>query len=97
MNRKGVFTAVLAFAGVILSIAPAFWERGISKAAALGHIIPWTILVLYIVFARPDGISQNFNTYLTILAVVNGISLAFDYVDSYKWIKGNRFVVRPNV
>ena len=92
---EGVFTAVLVFAGVILSTAPAFWERGISKVAALGHIVPWTILVLHIAFARPDGISENFNTYLTILAIVNTISLAFDYVDSYKWIRGDRAVVRP--
>ena len=92
---EGVFTAVLVFAGVILSTAPAFWERGISKAAAIGHIVPWTILVLHIIFVRPDGISASFDTYLTILAVVNGISLAFDYVDAYKWIKGDRAVVRP--
>ena len=94
---EGVFTAVLVFTGVILSTAPAFFERGISKAAALGHIIPWTILVLHIAFARPEGISAGFDTYLTILAVVNGISLAFDYVDSWKWIRGDRAVVRPAV
>ena len=27
-ETEGVFTAVLVFAGVILSTAPAFWERG---------------------------------------------------------------------
>ena len=92
---EGMLTAGLVFAGVILSTAPAFFERGLSKAGAFGHLVPWTILVIHILIARPEGGSDVYNTYLTVLAVVNGISLAFDYVDSYKWLKGDRAVVRP--
>ena len=93
---EGVLTATLVFAGVILSTLPAFFERGISKAAAIGHLVPWTILVVHIIIARPEGGSDAYNTYLTILAIVNGISLAFDYVDAYKWVKGDRAVLRPS-
>ena len=92
---EGVFTASLVFAGVLLSILPVFFERGVSRVGSFGHLVPWTILVLHIVFARPDGISAVFNVYLTILALVNSISLAFDYMDAYKWFRGDRAVVRP--
>ena len=87
--------AVLVWVGMLLSGAPIPFERGISKAAALGHLVPWTILVALILFARPEGGSAAYQTYLTVLAVVNSISLAFDYLDSYKWFKGDRAIVRP--
>lgn len=91
----GVWVAVLAWTGMLLSLAPVPFERGISKAAALGHVPPWTILVIYIFFfARPEA-TGAYGIYLTILGVVNTISLGFDYLDSYKWLRGDRAVVRP--
>jgi hypothetical protein len=56
--------------------------------------VPWTLLIGYLLFARPEG-SAAFGIYLNILLVVNAFSLAFDYPDSYKWLKGDRAVVRP--
>lgn len=53
--------------------------------------MPWSVLVLYIVLARP-AVGGSYDIYLTILAVVNIISLAVDYADSYKWLKGDRAV-----
>ena len=93
---SGVLVAALVLSGVALSVAPVFFIRGFSKALAPGHLVPWTLLIGLIVFARPDG-SAAYGTYLNILLVVNGLSLVFDYVDSYKWLKGDRAVVRPNV
>ncbi|AXI48068.1 hypothetical protein C1J03_19915 [Sulfitobacter sp. SK012] len=88
------FVVFLVVAGMLLSLAPVPFERGLSKATAIGHVVPWTLLVAYILFARPEG-SGSYQTYLTVLAVVNAISLAFDYVDSLKWLKGDRAVARP--
>lgn len=90
----GVLIATLVISGVTLSVAPIFFIRGFSKALAPGHLVPWTLLIGYLLFARPEG-SAAFGIYLNILLVVNAFSLAFDYPDSYKWLKGDRAVVRP--
>lgn len=88
---EGPLIAGLVAAGMLLSLSVVPFERGLSKLTAVGHLIPWTILVLHIVFARPE-IDGVYDLYLTVLAVVNTISLAFDYVDSYKWLRGNRAI-----
>lgn len=88
---EGSFVAMLVVAGMVLSLAPIPFERGLSKLTAIGHLVPWTILVLYILLVRPE-VGDAYDVYLTILAVVNSISLAFDYTDTYKWLKGERGV-----
>jgi len=93
---SGGLIATLVLSGVALSVAPVFFIRGFSKALAPGHLVPWTILIGLIVFARPEG-SAAYRTYLNVLLVVNGFSLVFDYVDTYRWLKGDRDVVRPKV
>jgi len=57
----------------------------------LPHIIPWTALVVLIIFYRPDA-TGKYDIFLWVLLVTNLISLAFDYVDSLKWIKGSRAI-----
>ena len=83
--------AALVGVGMLLSLLPIPFERGLSKATAFGHVIPWTILVVYIVFFKPaaDGL---YGVYLSALVIVNTVSLVFDYMDSFKWIKGDRAV-----
>lgn len=88
---KGIFIASLVGAGMFLSLLPIPFERGLSKLTAVGHLIPWTVLVFYIVFVSPET-DGNYGVYLMVLTAVNTISLAFDYVDSYKWIRGDRLV-----
>jgi len=77
----------------IIAMAPngplILYDRGFGKIMAIPHLLPWTILVIWIVFARPpaDGV---YNTYLTALAVINTISLVFDYRDAYLWWRERR-------
>ena len=87
----GILIAFLANIGVLLNIPVVVRDRGFSKAMALPHLVPWTLVVLIILFTRPEG-SAGYGTYLTILALVNIISLVFDYPDAYKWWKGDRAV-----
>lgn len=88
---KGPLIASLVAAGMFLSLLPIPFERGLSSLTAIGHLIPWTILVLYILFAMPEA-GGTYAVYLSVLALVNTISLAFDYVDSYRWLKGDRAI-----
>ena len=76
----GVLIAVLALSGMIFTVALVIATGGFSKLAAAGHILPWTLLVWILVFAKPDG-TTVYQAFLTALLVINLISLAFDFND----------------
>ena len=86
---SGVWIAILAIGAMMLNMPVMLYDRGFSKLMAFPHLIPWTILVLWIAVARPVG-SDGYGTYLWILLVTNIISLGFDYPDALKWWKGDR-------
>ena len=83
---SGVLIAVLAMSGMIITVSIVIATGGFSKLAAAGHVLPWTPLVLMLIFARPDGTSV-YQTFLTALLVINLISLAFDFNDLRIWLK----------
>ncbi len=91
---SGVWIAVLAIGAMMLNIPVMFYDKGFSKLMAFPHLIPWTILVLWIAFARPIG-TEAYAAYLWILLIANMISLGFDYPDALKWLKGDREPARP--
>jgi len=79
----GMLIAFLANIGMLLNIPVMIYDRGVSKLMSIPHLLPWTALVLVILFNRPEA---------TGLLIINIISLVFDYVDSMKWIKGDRAI-----
>ena len=81
--------AFLANIGIMLNLPVMVLNKGFSKAMALPHIIPWTILIVMLLTNRPEAVG-NYDAYLTVLLVVNAISLAFDYPDALKWLGGDR-------
>ncbi len=91
----GQWIAFLAIIAVLMNVPVLFYARGFSKLMAFPHLVPWTILLAWLIFGRPEG-SSAFELYLTILLVVNAISLVFDYADAVSWFRGNRDVARPN-
>jgi len=88
-ESMGIWIAFLANIGMLLNIPVMFYDRGISKLMSIPHLIPWTVIVVLIIFDRPEA-TGIYDTYLWALLVTNLISLAFDYVDSVKWIMGDR-------
>ena len=89
----GVWIAILAILGMMPNIFIILYERGFSKLMSIPHLLPWTGLVLLIIFARLEG-SAGFEVYLWVLLVITSISLIFDYIDALKWWKGDRSVAR---
>jgi len=83
--------AFLANIGMLLNIPVMIYDRGVSKLMSIPHLIPWTALVLIILFNRPEA-TGLYDTFLSALLIINIISLVFDYVDSMKWIKGDRAI-----
>ena len=86
---SGVWIAILAIGAMMLNLPIMLYDRGFSKLMAFPHLIPWTVLVIWISFARPTG-SEAYDTYLWILLLTNIISLAFDFPDAMKWLNGDR-------
>lgn len=87
----GMLIAFLANIGMLLNIPVMIYDRGVSKLMSIPHLLPWTALVLVILFNRPAA-TGLYDTFLSALLIINIISLAFDYVDSMKWIKGDRAI-----
>ena len=85
----GFWIAFLAIIAMMLNLPAMIYDRGFSKLMAFPHLLPWTILVGILLFARPEA-TGAYSIYLWVLLCTNTISLAFDYPDAFKWIKGDR-------
>ncbi len=88
---SGLWVAALAIGAMLPNMAIMLYERGLSKMMALPHVLPWGALVLWLVFAMPQG-SAAYGMYLWLLLLVDGLSLAFDLPDVLKWRKGDRAI-----
>ena len=89
---SGAWIAALAIGGMALSWIALFYSRGFSKLVSAGHVFTWTPLVLLLVFAHPEA-AGAYGVYLTMLPVIDLISLAFDYNDARLWLRGDRSAV----
>ena len=85
----GLLIAFLANIAMMLNLPVMIYDKGFSKMMALPHLIPWTILVGILLFARPEA-TGLYDTYLWVLLGTNTISLLFDYPDAIKWFRGDR-------
>ncbi len=85
----GLWIAFLANIAMMMNLPVMLYDRGFSKMMAIPHLVPWTILVLWIFFYRPEA-AGNYDIYLTILLTVDTISLLFDFPDAIKWLNGER-------
>lgn len=89
--------AVLSYAGMIPNIFLALFQRGVSKAWSISHVFVWTLQIpiigYYLFVGSPT--SSTYTTFLIVLLVTNIISLVFDYIDSIKWVMGDREISQP--
>ena len=75
---------------------PLMWiYGGMNKVMSIPHLFAWVPLVLYLAYKLADdgyrsGMSDGETVMVWLLLVINGISLVFDFVDSIKWIQGDR-------
>ena len=83
---------------VVATNAPIMWvEQGMSKLMSMPHLIAWlplqVALLARLAGQLGDAPLQPFEHPLIVaLLLVNGISLAFDAIDSVRWFKGDRAV-----
>jgi hypothetical protein len=90
----GMWVAVLSVGGMLPNLPIMLMERGLSKRMALPHVVIWTPLVLLIgwLLLSDQVLSDGFRWMLIALLLVDLLSLAFDYVDAWKWKLGDRDV-----
>lgn len=98
--RSGQMAALAAAFVVATNIPIMLRERGMSKLMAIPHLFAWGPLTVFLVSRLIDHsimpmIAPLEQAYAVVLIAVNGVSLVFDVVDSWRWIKGDRAVPRP--
>jgi len=93
----GKLTAIAALFVVMTNIPIMLIERGMSKLMAIPHLIAWYPLVIALIarLFSTDSRQETGDlewTFMILVVVINGISLAFDTKDSIDWLRGNREV-----
>ncbi|MFP5420007.1 MAG: hypothetical protein ACLGID_00880 [Gammaproteobacteria bacterium] len=83
--------AVLALGSNMLLL---YWYEGFSRAMALPHLVFWgplQILLLMRVLQTPAPNAGEV-MFIGLVLLVNGISLIFDLLDTWRWWQGERQV-----
>ncbi|MBL4807267.1 MAG: hypothetical protein JKY31_08260 [Rhodobacteraceae bacterium] len=88
---SGVWIAILAVGAMLPNLGVMAYDRGFSKLMALPHLLPWSVLVSWLLFFRPEAFGA-YAIYLWVLLAIDAVSLGFDFPDAGKWIKGDRAV-----
>lgn len=92
---SGRATAIAALVVVASNLPIMLWARGMSRLMSLPHLFIWgplEILLLWHMRQAAGGMAELEAAYVGLVLVVNGISLIFDALDSWRWLKGERGV-----
>lgn len=92
-ETMGALIAVLAIGGMVPNLLIMVFDRGLSKAMALPHLAIWIPLVAFLIWVIQSPWAEGpYLTYLWLLLVVDGVSLAFDIPDAWKWLRGDHAI-----
>ena len=93
-GRAGAMAALF----VVVTNVPIMWAAaGMSRAMSLPHLLAWIPLEIALVL-RIAGAAGSLPpsavelALAIVLLLVNGISLVFDALDSWRWLRGQRDV-----
>lgn len=93
-GRAGAVAALF----VVATNVPIMWTAcGMSRAMSLPHLLAWIPLEIALAL-RVFGLAGNQPPSTTelalaiVLLLINGISLVFDVIDSWRWLRGQRDV-----
>ena len=90
--------AAVAALAVVATNVPIMWvERGMSRLMSVPHLLIWGPLQVLLLLrwagqVGPEPLGSVEQGFVLVLLVVNGISLVFDTVDSWRWLHGERSV-----
>ena len=83
---------VLGMIGTLVAYA-AF---GFTRLTGLGHIVFWSLTLIYMVTVRGRGHYEKtlFSKWILLAAFVIGASLMLDVIDALRWLLGERGPIR---
>ncbi len=91
-GRAGAVAALF----VVATNIPIMWAAaGMSRAMSLPHLLAWIPLEIALAL-RVSGAVGNLPPATTelalaiVLLLINGMSLVFDAIDSWRWLRGQR-------
>lgn len=87
----GQYTAIAAVFVAITNSPLMIVYQGMNRALSLPHLVAWFPLV-YLVALRmaSETLAPGEWIYALLVLLVNGISLVFDVLDSWRWLRGER-------
>lgn len=86
----GAWLALMAVGAMLCNGVLMLVERGFSKVMALPHVLIWTPMLGLILWLLNQDIAESYRSYLIVLLAVDVISLTLDFIDSRKWLSGDR-------
>lgn len=94
---SGRAIAAAALLVVATNVPIMLWARGMTKLMAVPHLLIWGPLQWFLLskitqISGADAMPPLELIYVSAVLLVNGISLAFDALDSWRWLKGDRAV-----
>lgn len=84
-----IILAGWAMSGPFLAVQ-IIWQGGLTRALGLAHLVPWTPLLIWLLWHQGWALSAD---YLGVLSLGIAICLAFDLYDLWRWIYGERYVL----
>lgn len=74
--------------------------KGMNRALSLFHLVAWIPLEVALILralgmAGSGDPGATESALVAVLLIVNGISLGFDTLDSWRWLRGERETPRP--
>ncbi|MET4026366.1 hypothetical protein ABIE59_001892 [Marinobacter sp. MBR-99] len=89
----GWWAALSAFLVLVSNYPIMLICQGMSRLMSVPHLIVWGPLQVFLLYRLTTGGPVNPELALIlVLLVVNGISLVFDAIDSWRWFAGERDV-----
>lgn len=86
----GPWLALMAVGAMLCNGMLMLVERGFSKVMALPHVLIWTPMLGLILWLLSQDIADSYRSYLVILLTVDVVSLILDFIDTRKWLSGDR-------
>ena len=90
-TETGQYTAIAALFVALTNGPLMIVYQGMNRVLSLPHLVAWGPLV-YLLALRlaSETMATGEWIYAVLIVVVNGISLVFDLLDSWRWLRGER-------
>ena len=92
-TTAGIWTAVAAVLVMASNYPIMLACRGMSRLMSLPHLVIWFPLQLALLYRLVWGeVAGAELAFILVILVINGVSLFFDTIDSWRWCRGEREV-----